>query len=254
MGIGNRDPKVTCLSDFPTFQLRRTSERQGVIFMSKFNQMPQHPHFEIEDYLGKKANHLTVIGIAERLPEDRWWYLKCRCDCGNETRITPSQFNRKVVKSCGCLKRTLHGSYDGCTKHPLYGAWKNMLNRCENPDNRNYHHYGGRGITVCDEWHEFSNFIKWSDSVGGKPNGYSLDRIDNNGNYCPENCRWANTKTQSNNKRDNVVLTFNGQSKTLSEWSEITGIKRGVLQHRYQRGWSTSDILTTPVNGKRNHN
>lgn len=219
--------------------------------MQKSIQIPQHPHFKINDYIGKKVHHLTVIGISERLPGDKCWYLKCICDCGNETRITPSQFKKGVVKSCGCLRMSLAGSYPGCSKHPLYGTWKNMINRCENPNNKAYYHYGGRGIKVCDEWHSFSNFVEWSDSIGGKPYRHSLDRIDNNGDYCPQNCRWATISQQSNNKRDNVILKFNGKSMTLSQWSKELCIKRGILQHRYQRGWSTEEILQTPVNGKR---
>ena len=206
----------------------------------------QSPHFNIDDYIDKQVNMLTVIGIAERLPSDNFWYLKCKCKCGNVTRITPSQFNRKCVKSCGCLRRNGTRTIDNRSNHPLYGIWSRMIDRCENPKDKKYEYYGGRGITVCDEWHNFFNFVKWSDSVGGRPEGFTLDRINNDGNYEPSNCRWATRFQQSTNKSSNIVLDFNGESKTLVEWSISTGIKWYVLWNRYKSGWSVEKILSTP--------
>lgn len=306
VGIGIRDPKVTCLSDFPTFRLRRTSERQGVIFMSKnisdyigkkyghltvigetsnpqnipyfnhfdfqcdcgniiseepnrvlsghrtscgkchFRKKESKPRFNIDDYIGKKNNMLTVIGIAERLPSDNCWYLSCKCDCGNIMRLTPHQFRKGIIKSCGCLKKVGTRTIDNRTKHPLYGTWKQMIDRCESPSNPKYYRYGKRGIKVCLEWHDFSNFIKWSDSIGGRPDGYTIDRINNDGNYCPENCRWASSYQQSNNKSSNVLLEYNGKTQTLKEWSVETGLKWSILHNRYLHGWNAKEILTTP--------
>ena len=106
-------------------------------------------------------------------------------------------------------KSTSSGNYqDGRAMHPLYGLWKRMIGRCEDPKVNHYDRYGGRGIKVCDEWHDFWEFAKWSDSVGGRPEGYTLDRIDNDGNYEPNNCRWANWETQTSNKSSNRFIVY----------------------------------------------
>ena len=220
----------------------------------KLKNKPLKPKFNIEDYIGKKSHMLTVIGLADRTPNDDKWYLKCSCECGNVTKVTPSQFNRGVVKSCGCLKSLGYRTIDNRTKHPLYGTWRQMLSRCENPHNSKYQRYGGRGIKVCDEWHQFSNFVKWSDSIGGRPEKYTLDRINNDGNYEPSNCRWATRFQQATNKSSNVVLEYNGESKTLIEWSISIGISWNTLWNRLKRGWSVEDILTRPVKNNKPHN
>ena len=211
------------------------------------SQKPQHPHFKIEDYLGKKENLLTVVGIAERLPTDKWWYLDCVCECGNHIRITPSQFNRKVVKSCGCIIKNGTRTIDGRSKHPLYRIWNSMIDRCENPNTKYFEHYGGRGISVCKSWHNFWNFVSWSESIGGRPEGYSIDRINNDGDYCPENCRWANYDTQLNNTSRNIYVTFQGVTKTVKQWADEKNMNHQTLLNRLNRGWGVEKALTTPV-------
>lgn len=136
---------------------------------------------------------------------------------------------------------------DGRSKNPLYSTWFAMIERCENPNKLHYDRYGGRGIKVCDEWHDFWKFVEWSDSVGGRPQGYTLDRIDNDGNYEPSNCRWADNHTQSNNKSSNTVIEYNGVSKTLSEWSEELSINLPTLSHRINRGWTVERAFTEKV-------
>lgn len=212
----------------------------------QFRKKEYKPRFNIDDYIGKKNNMLTVIGIAERLPNDNKWYLECQCDCGNTIRLLPYQFKKGQVKSCGCLKKNSPARVDGRTLNPLYGTWFQMISRCENPNDKKYYRYGARGIKVCPEWHDFNNFSAWSDSVGGRPEGFTLDRINNDGDYCPENCRWASSFQQANNKSSNIVLEFNGKSQTLKEWSVETGLKWSLLHNRYLRGWSVEDMLTTP--------
>lgn len=213
----------------------------------QFRKKESKPRFDINEYIGKKSNMLTVIGIAERLPEDNKWYLKCRCDCGNTTRILPYQFKNGSIKSCGCLKKNSPARIDGRTSNPLYGTWFQMISRCENPNDKKYYRYGARGIKVCPEWHDFKNFSTWSDSVGGRPEGFTIDRIDNDGDYCPKNCRWASSTTQSLNKSSNKLINYNGETKTLKEWSDSTGIDYHVLQHRFYRNWDTERALTQPV-------
>lgn len=209
------------------------------------------PKFDIEQYIGKKSNMLTVVGVAPRLESDRTWKLDCVCDCGSHTYITPSQFNRGVVKSCGCLRRSGTRTEDGRSLNPLYGIWSQMMRRCYNPKEKHFSRYGGRGIAVCAAWHSFDNFKKWSDSIGGRPSGTSLDRINNDGNYEPSNCRWATSQQQHRNTSSNIVIEYNGERKTLVEWAESTGIKWAVLHNRYLRGWNTERMLTEPVHEKK---
>lgn len=127
---------------------------------------------------------------------------------------------------------------DGRSKHYLYSTWFAMIGRCENQNHINYKYYGGRGIKVCDEWHDFWKFVEWSDSVGGRPKGYTIDRINNDGNYEPFNCRWADRKTQDSNKSSNTLIEYNGVSKTVTEWAKELNMRPQVLFQRLSRGWS----------------
>lgn len=128
-----------------------------------------------------------------------------------------------------------------------------MKYRCNNPNCLAYKNYGGRGIRVCDEWNNsFLSFSEWAGTAGYKE-GLSLDRIDVNGDYSPDNCRWATVKTQTNNQRNNHLLEFNGEIHTVSEWSEITGISRSTICCRLKCGWSIDDTLKKPVQKRRVH-
>lgn len=137
------------------------------------------------------------------------------------------------------------------TKHGMYGTklywvWDSMLNRTSNPKHKYYADYGGRGISVCKEWKDsFENFYKWATNNGYKE-GLTLDRTNNNGNYCPENCRWITHFEQQSNKRNNHFLTYNGERHTVMEWSRILDIPHGTLFTRIRRGWTTERILGTP--------
>ena len=137
----------------------------------------------------------------------------------------------------------------GMTRTPTYISWQAMITRCYKESHDQYKYYGCRGITVCDRWLDKENgLINFIEDVGFRPNdSYSLDRIDVNGNYCPENCRWTDQKTQCRNRRNNNTLTLNGITRCLSEWEEITGISRSVFRVRKRYGWSDEDTLTKPV-------
>lgn len=207
--------------------------------------------------IGRKFGRLTILDIWKSTSKG-YYMCRCRCDCGNvrENRLT--YVKNGVIKSCGCIKykyralpQETQSVFDGRSRHPLHKVWNSMLDRCENPNCAMFPIYGGRGITVCDEWHSFWAFVEWSDSVGGRPAGFSLDRIDPNDGYCPENCRWADDETQQNNKRTNQTLTYKGETLTLSQWSRKLGMSRYAIQYRFMCGWSAEDVLEIPINHRR---
>jgi hypothetical protein len=137
------------------------------------------------------------------------------------------------------------------SSHPLYPVWKTMIARCENPGHNRYHRYGGRGIEVCEEWHDFTEFSKWSVKSGYKK-GYQIDRINSDGNYDPDNCRWTTSKVNNNNRSNNRIVVYKGVSKTLSDWSSDprSQVTYKVLWERLQDGWEFERALTTPMRRK----
>ena len=204
---------------------------------------------DADSYIGQRENRLTVVGWEK--PENGGRIkIVCRCDCGNTVRLFPYQFKSGSVMSCGCIrgeKRKTHG----LSKHPLYKEWLSMVRRCHNPNSKAYKYYGARGICVCDEWcNSPKAFFDWAESTGGRPEGMTLDRIDNDGPYSPENCRWASHETQQRNRRANILLTYKGETKCLSEWSNITGINPETLRGRYRAGWTAEEIIETPIGAK----
>lgn len=221
-----------------------------------------HPNYSSADVrnelLSKRFSLLTIVGFKR---SSNRWVAICQCDCGNTRLALPHELKSGKVKSCGCLRQraafharnvlseTFNYHSDGRSKHPLYGTWNCMISRCENPNAAAYKHYGGRGISVCKEWHDFWEFVKWSDSCGGRPQGYTLDRINNNGNYEPSNCRWADKSTQSNNTRRCIRLSHNGETKTLSEWAVELGLSDQTMYNRYHRGWSEEDMFLPKQTG-----
>lgn len=179
--------------------------------------------------------------------------------CGTEKIVSANSMVEGNTKSCGCLnaehaqsigykvghfKEFTHGNTRGGKATPEYAAWMNMKNRCCNKNYNGYQNYGGRGIKVCDRWLDsFENFIE---DIGERSRGMSLDRINVNGNYEPSNCRWATAKEQANNTRFNKKITVFGKTKTIAEWSDISGIKYSTLKDRLKSGWSDIDVVTIP--------
>lgn len=205
---------------------------------------------QIIDITGKKYGRLTVKKFVGKTPHrDTLW--NCQCDCGNEIVVKKGNLLSGNTRSCGCLRNEnifKHGKYNS----RLHKIWRTMKQRCFNPKDPQYHNYGGRGITVCEEWLEFKNFYEWAISNGfdeNAPRGAStIDRINVNDGYKPDNCRWVDMKTQSNNKRNNRLLTFDGETMTLSQWAEEKGLKVSTLQARIDEyHWTTEKALTTPV-------
>lgn len=125
-----------------------------------------------------------------------------------------------------------------------YNCWANLRRRCDNPNNPRYSSYGGRGITYAEEWKQFKNFLA---DMGECPEGMSLDRIDNNGSYCKENCRWANRRQQQRNRRSNRLITYKGKTQSVVEWAEELGVKVSALRNRLHEGWSDEEALEKPV-------
>ena len=185
---------------------------------------------------------------------------KCRCDCGKVTTVRARSLWSGNTRSCGCLQKE-KASKIGKAMHTTHGGSGTRLNkiyraikqRCNNPQNPAYENYGGRGITVCAEWlNSFEAFRDWA-LANGYRDDLTIDRIDNDGPYCPENCRWVTMKQQGNNRRSNRVLTYNGENHTITEWAELTGINLHTLMGRlYVRGWNVEKALTTKVRRKNN--
>ena len=140
------------------------------------------------------------------------------------------------------MSKTIHGK----SKSRIYRVWRNMLDRCERENDNKYNLYGGRGISVCKEWHNASDFINWAMS-NGYADDLQLDRIDTNGDYDPENCRFVTIKENNRNKRNNRTITINDVSKTVTEWAEITGVKRKTIYERLNRGWDAASAVYRSV-------
>lgn len=195
--------------------------------------------------VGEKYGRLLVVERAPNAvnPKDTNARWLCKCDCGRSSIAYGGDLKRGKVVSCGCWndeKRTTHGM----SRTHINSVWRSMLDRCQNPNNVAYRNYGGRGIAVCERWKEFKNFFA---DMGDRPKGYQIDRINNDGNYEPGNCRWATPRQQQNNKRGTRILEFNGKSQSIGDWSLETGIKWQTLRGRLRNGWSIERTLTTPV-------
>lgn len=183
-------------------------------------------------YVGKRYGRLVVLPNT-KTTGNGLQYL-CRCDCGKEIYSTIGNLTSENTKSCGCLSSEIvskRNKTHGMSGTRIYDIWSHMIARCEKPYDKRYGRYGARGISVCDEWHKFEEFYKWAISSGYKED-LTIDRIDVDGGYCPENCRWATYKQQENNTSKNVLITFNGETKTLSEWADFYKISYKTLHQR----------------------
>jgi hypothetical protein len=200
------------------------------------------------DMIGQKFGRLTVLCFHSRqgLGKRRSLLWKCRCHCGSYCVVPGRSLRSGHTLSCGCLQA--EASKEAVTKHGMTGtaehkAWLAMKQRCVNSNDAGFHNYGGRGLSVCERWNDFSAFLA---DMGPRPtHAHSLERIDNNQGYGPDNCMWANKKTQCNNQRRSVRITFNGVTQTLMQWSEATGINYGTLRKRRRHGWTAERMLTT---------
>jgi hypothetical protein len=193
------------------------------------------------DLSGKRFGRLVVISHIAKT--SKWL---CKCECGNEASVKSWRLRHGVTKSCGCIIKefasTLSRSHMQ-SKSRIYNTWSNMKARCNNPKLKYYENYGGRGIIVFEEWqNSFEMFFKWA-MANGYSDSLTIDRIDNNGNYCPENCHWIPKNDQANNRRTNRIITYKGVSKTVAEWSKSTGLSQGLIIGRLNRGWIPEKIF-----------
>ncbi len=204
------------------------------------------------DLTGKTIGRLTVLHrgedkVASNGRHRTMWV--CRCSCGNVVTVQADSLNEKHgnTRSCGCLAseiaRNNHITH-GDSSSALYDVWRGMKTRCLNAENVAYSNYGGRGIKLCEDWeNSYESFMNWS-MENGYQNGMSIDRIDNDGGYNPQNCRWTSSKEQANSRRTNRVIEYNGESHTLTQWAEILHINPKTLFSRIYSGWSIDRALS----------
>lgn len=210
----------------------------------------------MEIYIGTRFDRWRVAGQKTRRGHHIYW--PCVCDCGTKKLVNQDSLKAGNSRSCGCLisettraRRTVHGHTagmrggNGINASPEYSCWQNAIRRCYSKKSQRFAQYGGRGITMCARWRgSFSNFIA---DMGLRPEGHSLDRIDTNGHYSPENCRWATDEQQRNNMRQCVHYDWHGERMTLAQIERKTGIPRSVIYRRIKRGWNLDRAATEAV-------
>ena len=208
--------------------------------------------------VGARFQRLTTLGSEikrdkkNRKTRKHWL---CVCDCGEQVTVRDDHLKSGAIISCGCLhseitaaRSTRHGHANRGKLTDEYNIWSNLLARCLNQDNERFSSYGERGITVCDRWLDFSNFLA---DMGLRPSSaHSIDRKNNDGNYCPDNCRWATRKEQARNKRNNRMLTLNGKTQCMAAWVEELGLTYSATKARIRRGWSVERALTETAAGR----
>lgn len=203
----------------------------------------------LEDLTGRTFGRLTVVSRAENSKGGKARWL-CRCQCGNECIVYSCSLKSGNTKSCGCFRKEENhkrAMTHGMSKSKLFTIWWAMICRCENENNKSYPNYGGRGICVCDEWHDSSAFFEWALN-NGYSDGLSIERIDVDEGYSPDNCKWITREKQAHNKRNNFMVDFEGEQKRLVQLCEEYGIDYSTVYQRVRKlGWDTKKALTTPA-------
>lgn len=201
---------------------------------------------QAHDLTGQTFGRWTIVGFAGIRAEKTYWL--CRCTCGTERAVSAAHLRRGKSTNCGCRRketmRAMHLAH-GYAGTPEYAAWAALIARCTNPDHPGFADYGARGIGVCERWR--SNFKAFLEDMGPRPTAaYSIDRINNDADYSPENCRWATKRQQCNNTRRNVFIAYAGKTQTLVQWAEEVGITPNALTRRL-RAWPVERALTRPA-------
>jgi hypothetical protein len=192
------------------------------------------------DITGQVFGTRTVLGLNRTDSRSSYWDVQC--SCGAVSVVSRSCI--QATSTCRSCASSKTNKRHGMSNTPLHRTWSAMIQRCTNPNTREYVRYGGRGISICEDWLVFENFMR---DMGERPDGTSIDRIDNDGNYEPSNCRWATQKTQTNNRSVTRMITANSQTLPLTEWSALIGVKPITLEKRVKAGWSDHDVINTPI-------
>lgn len=209
------------------------------------------------DISGNKFGRLTAVKVDHSDGHSNFWL--CKCDCGNLIVVRLQHLRQGMTKSCGCLQREMRKTRGerskigertrthGLSSHPLHNVWNGMKSRCYNHNHKYFHRYGGRGISICNEWKDnFLDFYNWCVNHGYK-DGMTVDRIDNDGDYKPSNCRLVDYVKQANNKSNTIYVIHNGKSYTISDICKITGLKRRTVYERVKKGLSFEEITNTEL-------
>ncbi len=202
-----------------------------------------HPRFK--NLAGQRFGRLIVLAYVGPSSEGAIW--SCRCDCGKELSVRGKSLRTGNTRSCGCLFLESLIVNPRALKHgqcPEWQSWASMIRRCHEAGATGFKNYGGRGISVCDRWRGPDGFTHFLADLGNRPLGHELDRKDNDGNYCPENCRWATSKEQAQNRRDTVLIEFQGRLQCLAAWADELGFNRSTLAYRIASGWPIERALT----------
>jgi hypothetical protein len=198
-------------------------------------------------FIGKRFGRLVVLSLEYIKNQATFW--RCACDCGNECIVARDNLRSGGTQSCGCLKeeaRELRCTTHGMTHTRLHSIWSGIKKRCNNKNCKAFKNYGGRGIKICDEWsNDFLVFYAWS-CISGYADNLSIDRIDNDGDYCPENCKWVTTEEQNRNTRQCIYVTIEGVIKTISEWARIAGVCIKTFKRRLALGLTGKDLIAPP--------
>lgn len=202
-----------------------------------------------KDLSGEHFGRWTVIQPSESDNQGKRMWL-CKCECGVIKRVSNATLVNNGSKSCGCSKNNPKFSYNG-ERNRVYTIFKRMKSRCYTTTIKQYCDYGGRGIIICKEWLDsYEKFYDWA-MLNGYSKELTIDRINNNGNYEPNNCKWSTRKEQGNNKRNNYLITIKGVTKNCSQWSEISGINRTTIKQRIIKGWNPDDVLNPIIKLRR---
>ncbi len=203
-----------------------------------------------EEHSSSNTVSLSVLRVTRKDARGHWWGV-CLCACGKEKEMRLDGVRSGRKKSCGCKRSRIGRTHGHCredgAKARTYRAWASMLSRCNNSDHKSYAGYGGRGIRVCDKWSGSDGYPNFLADMGQPGNDESLDRIDNNGPYSPENCRWATRSQQQRNTRKSRLFTLDSKTQPLSVWAAEAGLEYMTVSQRLQRGWTLKQAITTPA-------